>query len=123
MHVGGVLIFDGVVTRDEVVRRLRGRIHLIPRYAMRLDEAPLGIAHPAWAVDDSFDPDRHVQRAALPAPGGDAELCELVGNVLSIRLDRSRPLWMLYVVEGVAGGRTALVAQMHHALVDGIAPV
>ena len=123
MHVGGVLVFDGTVTREEVVRRLRDRIHLIPRYAMRLDEAPLGIAHPVWVADDGFDPDRHVQRSALPAPGGDAELCELVGHVMSTRLERSRPLWQLHVVEGLASGRTALVAKMHHALVDGIAAV
>src|SRR5207248_4330513 len=70
-----------------------------------------------------FDPDRHVQRAALPAPGGDAELCEFAGHVMSSRLERSRPLWQLHVVEGLAGGRTALVAKMHHALVDGIAAV
>jgi diacylglycerol O-acyltransferase / wax synthase len=123
MHVGGVLVFDGAVTRDEVVARLRERIHLIPRYAMRLDEAPLGVAHPVWAPEPGFDPARHVRRVALPAPGGDAELCELVGDLMSNRLDRSRALWQIYVVEGLAGGRTALVAKMHHALVDGIAAV
>jgi diacylglycerol O-acyltransferase len=123
MHVGGVLVFDGIVTRDEIVRRLRERIHLIPRYAMRLDEATLGLAHPVWVADDGFDPDRHVRRAALPEPGGDAELCELVGDLMSDRLDRSRPLWQIHVVEGLAGGRGALVAKMHHALVDGIAAV
>ena len=58
MHVGGVLVFDGKVSRDELVRRLRERIHLIPRYAMRLDEAPLGIANPVWQADPDFDPDR-----------------------------------------------------------------
>ena len=123
MHVGGVLVFDGVVSRDEVVRRLRERIHLIPRYAMRLDEAMLGIANPVWVQDGDFDPARHVRRVALPAPGGDAELCELVGDLMSDRLDRGRPLWQLHLVEGLAGGRTALVARMHHALVDGIAAV
>ena len=65
MHVGGVLVFDGRVTREEVVQRLRERIHLIPRYAMRLDEAPLGIANPVWVADDNFDPDRHVRRVSL----------------------------------------------------------
>ena len=70
MHVGGVLIFDGPVAREEIVRRLRECIHLIPRYAMRLDEAPLGIANPVWVEDDNFDPDRHVRRVALPPPGG-----------------------------------------------------
>jgi diacylglycerol O-acyltransferase / wax synthase len=123
MHVGGVLIFDGTVTREEVVRRLRERIHLIPRYAMRLDEAPLGIANPVWVDDEHYNPDRHVRRVALPAPGGREQLEELVGDLMSERLDRSRALWQLHVVEGLAGGRTALVARMHHALVDGIAAV
>lgn len=80
-----------------------------------MDEAPLGLANPAWIDDERFDPDRHVRRAALPSPGGDAELCELVGQVLSERLDRARPLWQIVVVEGLAGGRSALVAKMHHA--------
>ena len=123
MHVGGVLVLDGVVPREAVVERLRDRIHLIPRYRMRVDEAPLGIAHPVWVDDHDFDPARHVRRAALPAPGGDAELCEFVGHVMSERLDRKRPLWQVWVVEGLEGGRTAVVAKMHHALVDGIAAV
>ncbi|HEY1359162.1 MAG TPA: wax ester/triacylglycerol synthase family O-acyltransferase [Thermoleophilaceae bacterium] len=123
MHVGGVLVFDGSVDQATVVGRLRERIHLIPRYTMRLDSAPLGLANPVWVDDDGFDPARHVRRAALPAPGGDAELCELVGQVMSERLDRSRPLWQLLVIEGLEGGRSAIVARMHHALVDGIAAV
>src|ERR671936_2233859 len=123
MHVGGVLVFDGSVERETVARRIRDRIHLIPRYAMKLDSAPLGLANPVWIDDDGFDPDRHVRRAALPSPGGDAELCELVGHLLSERLDRGRPLWQLTVVEGLAGDRSAIVARMHHALVDGIAAV
>ena len=123
MHVGGVLVLDGTVPRDAVAERLRERIHLIPRYRMRVDEAPLGLAHPVWVDDPGFDPGRHVRRAALPAPGGDAELAELVGHVMSERLDRKKPLWQVWVVEGLAGGRTAVVAKMHHALVDGIAAV
>ncbi|HEX8068032.1 MAG TPA: wax ester/triacylglycerol synthase family O-acyltransferase [Thermoleophilaceae bacterium] len=123
MHVGGVLLFEGAVGREAVARRIAERIHLIPRYAMRLESPPLGIANPVWVPDEAFDPDRHVRRAALPAPGGDAELCELVGHAMSEPLDRSRPLWQLVVVEGLAGGRSALVAKMHHALVDGIAAV
>lgn len=123
MHVGGVLVFDGPVAREEIAARLRDRIHLIPHYAMRLDEAPLGIANPVWRDDEDFDPDRHVRRVALPAPGGDAELCELVGELMSDRLDRARPLWQIHVVEGLAGGRSAVLARMHHALVDGVAAV
>ena len=123
MHVGGVLVLDGHVDRDAVARRLSERLHLIPRYTMRLDEAPLGLANPVWVEAESFDVDRHVRRAALPAPGGDEELCELIGHLMSERLDRSRPLWQLTVIEGLAGGRSAVVARMHHALVDGIAAV
>jgi diacylglycerol O-acyltransferase / wax synthase len=123
MHVGGLLVFDGRVDRDTVVRRLRERIHLIPRYTTRLEQAPLGLANPVWVEDESFDVERQVRRVAVPAPGGDAELCELVGQAMSERLDRGRPLWQLLVIEGLADGRTALLAKMHHALVDGIAAV
>jgi WS/DGAT/MGAT family acyltransferase len=73
--------------------------------------------------DENFDPDRHVRRVALPEPGGREQLQELVGDLMSDRLDRSRALWQVHVVEGLQGGRTALVARMHHALVDGIAAV
>jgi diacylglycerol O-acyltransferase / wax synthase len=123
MHVGGLVVLDGKVERETVVRRLRERIHLIPRYTMRLDPAPLGLANPVWVDDGSFDVDRHVRRTALPAPGGDAELCELMGEVMSEPLDRSLPLWQLLVVEGLADSRTAIIARMHHALVDGLAAV
>lgn len=123
MHVGGICVFDGAIKRETVVQRLRERIHLIPRYTMRLEGAPLGLANPVWEDDDSFDVDRHVRRVGLPAPGGDRELCELVGQVLSEPLDRSRPLWQLTVVEGLPRKRTAIVAKMHHALVDGLAAV
>ena len=123
MHVGGICVFDGAVDRDTVVRRLRERIHLIPRYTMCLEEAPLGLAQPGWVEDESFDVDRHVRRAAVAAPGNDAELCELAGQILSQPLDRDRPLWQITTVEGLAGGRSALVAKMHHALVDGLAAV
>src|SRR2546430_8478660 len=123
MHVGGVLVFDGRIDRDAVVQRISERLHLIPRYGMRLEDVLGGAGYPVWEEVPGLDTSRHVRRAAVPAPGGDAELCELVGDLMSERLDRSRPLWQLTVVEGLADGRTALVAKMHHALVDGIAAV
>ena len=123
MHVGGVLVLDGKVERDTVARRIAEQYHLIPRYTMKLDEAPLGLANPVWVDDPDFEVERHVRRAALPSPGGDAELCELVGQVMSERLDRSRPLWQVVVVEGLARKRTAVIAKMHHSLVDGLAAV
>jgi WS/DGAT/MGAT family acyltransferase len=123
MHVGGVLVFGGDVPYEAVIQRLDRRLHLIPRYRMRLEGMPFGVTNPVWVGDGRFDVERHVRRAALPAPGGDTELEDFVGRTLSEPLDRSVPLWQLHVVEGLAGGRTALVAKMHHALVDGLAAV
>src|SRR3982750_1048445 len=84
MHVGGVLVFDGEVEREAVADRLRQRLHLIPRYGMRRG----GAAYPVWEEVAGFDPGRQVRRAAVAAPGGDAELCELVGQLMSEPLDR-----------------------------------
>jgi diacylglycerol O-acyltransferase / wax synthase len=126
MAVGGVLVFEAGpgLEHARVLERLEQRLHLIPRYRQRLQSAAPGVTNPVWVDDDQFDLGWHVRRAALPAPGGPDALAELVGQELSRRLDRSRPLWELTVVEGLAGGeRVALLAKMHHALVDGIAAV
>jgi len=125
MAVGGLLLFaDGDGMRhDRVLERVGGRLHLVPRYRQRLQSGAAGLANPVWVDDDGFDLGWHVRRAALPAPGGDAALAEFVGQELSRRLDRSRPLWELTVIEGLGGGRIALLAKMHHALVDGVAAV
>jgi diacylglycerol O-acyltransferase len=126
MTVGAALVFDRGpgVEYGAVVERLRSRIHLIPRYRQRLEEGlPGGLTQPVWVDDRDFDPEWHVRQASLPAPGGDAELAAFVGREMSRRLDRSRPLWELSVVGGLAGGRTALVPKMHHALVDGVAAI
>jgi diacylglycerol O-acyltransferase len=125
MAVGGLLLFeDGDGMRHEqVLARVAARLHLVPRYRQRLQSSAAGLANPVWVDDDGFDLGWHVRRAALPAPGGDAALAELVGQELSRRLDRSRPLWELTVIEGLGGGRIGLLAKMHHALVDGVAAV
>ena len=125
MAVGAALVFEGGpgLTRDAIVERLSTRLHLIPRYRQRLEEPPLGLANPVWVDDGDFDLDWHVRHATLPAPGGMAELEAFVGREMSRRLDRSRPLWELHVVDGLADGRAALVPKMHHALVDGVAAI
>jgi WS/DGAT/MGAT family acyltransferase len=126
MNVGGVLVFEAGAGLEHarVLERVGQRLHLVPRYRQRLQSAAPGVTNPVWVDDDQFDLGWHVRRAALPAPGGPQELGDLVGQELSRRLDRSRPLWELTVVEGVAGGeRVALLAKMHHALVDGVAAV
>lgn len=125
MAVGGLLIFEHgeKLTRSAIAERLEKRLHLIPRYRQRLQE-PLGggVTHPMWADDGDFDLEWHVRSETLSA-GDDEELAAYVGREFSRRLDRSRPLWELHVISGLAGGRTALMPKMHHALVDGIAAI
>ena len=126
MAVGAALVFDAGpgVEYHAVVERLRSRMHLIPRYRQRIEDGlPGGLTQPVWVDDTSFDPEWHVRHATLPSPGGDAELAAFVGREFSRRLDRSRPLWELYVVDGLADGSVALVPKMHHALVDGVAAI
>jgi WS/DGAT/MGAT family acyltransferase len=126
MAVAAALVFDGGpgLSHAAVVERLRSRLHLIPRYRQKLAEGlPGGLTQPVWVDDGDFDVEWHVRHATLPEPGGDEELAAYVGRELSRRLDRSRPLWELHVVDGLASGRVALVPKMHHALVDGVAAV
>jgi diacylglycerol O-acyltransferase / wax synthase len=126
MAVGAALVFEAGpgVEYGAVVERLRSRMHLIPRYRQRIEEGlPGGLTQPVWVDDTSFDPAWHVRHATLLAPGGDAELAAFVAREFSRRLDRSRPLWELHVVDGLADDRVALVPKMHHALVDGVAAI
>jgi len=125
MSVGGVLIFEGGggVAHGALMQRLSDRLHLIPRYRQRIEAPPLGLANPVWVDDAAFDLGWHVRRASLDPPGDRRTLCELIGQEFSRRLDRSRPLWELTVVDGLEGDRVALVPRMHHALVDGVGAV
>nr|WHV03855.1 putative wax ester synthase/acyl-CoA:diacylglycerol acyltransferase [uncultured bacterium] len=127
MHVGGVFIFEGGDHTDftfEAFQHLvRSRLHLVPRYRQKLAPAPLGLAQPSWIDDPNFDLAYHVRHAALPHPGGIDQLLDYAARVLSHQLDRSRPLWELYVVEGLEGGRFAMIGKNHHAIVDGLASV
>jgi len=124
MAVAGLLVFEAGPGLEPAAleERLTSRLHLIPRYRQRLQEPPVGLlGNPVWIDDDSFELRWHLRRTTLPAPGGKAELEALMANEMSRRLDRSRPLWELTAVEGLKGGQIALLARMHHALVDGVA--
>jgi diacylglycerol O-acyltransferase / wax synthase len=123
MAVGGVLVFASEIGHERLLERIGSRLHLVPRYRQRLQHAAPGITNPAWVDDDHFDLRWHVRLTRLTAPGSDAQLAELVGTEMSRRLDRARPLWEVTLVEGLEGGRTAVIAKMHHALVDGIAAI
>ncbi len=106
----------------EVVRaRLAERVREIPVLLRRPRAAPLGLDHPSWVVDEQFDLDRHVHRVAVPSPHGVAEVTDLVGHVSGIPLSHDRPLWEMWFIEGLADGRVAIFAKLHHAMVDGVA--
>lgn len=129
MSIGGVLVFDTppdgrIPTVDEVCADLAGRLDQLPRYSQRLSSPRTGgFAWPHWTDDERFDVRNHVGHAALPAPGGDAELCDWTADFYSHRLDRTRPLWEMVLIEGLAAGRWALAWKTHHCLVDGVGSV
>src|ERR1700712_187146 len=124
MHVGGLARFDGPgPTIDELRAHTLRRLHLIPRYRQRLVYPPAGIGRPMWADDHDFDVANHVRVEVLPEPGGDQELWDLYAQVWARRIDRARPLWELYLVEGLSDGRFAIIAKNHHALTDGISNI
>src|SRR5215211_9192999 len=124
MHVGSVLLFEGEAPPyDEFVNRLEQRLHLVPRYRQKLAWPPLVQSRPVWIDDPHFNARYHVRHTALPAPAGEEELRRLAGRLFAQRLDRSKPLWELWLVDRVGHDRFALVSKTHHCLVDGISGV
>ncbi len=124
MHVSSLMILDPSSAPngfdfDSLKRLFLDRIHLAPPFRRRLVEVPLGIHHPIWVEDPDFDLDWHLRHIAVPSPGGMAELNELVGHLIAIPLDRTRPLWECWLIEGVEGGHVALLAKVHHSAIDG----
>lgn len=126
MHVGGLAVFQPPqegFDYDRLVRLIEDRISLVPRYRQKIRWVPGHLANPVWVDDADFDVTFHVRRSALPRPGSDSQLRELVSRLMSRRLDRNRPLWEMYLVEGLEGGRIAIITKTHHAMVDGISAV
>src|SRR5215212_1737183 len=124
MHVGAVMIFDGPPPAyEDVADHIRGRLHLVPRFRQKLAFPPLETGRPLWVDDPSFNLEYHVRDTALPAPGSEAQLCALAARVHSQALDRSKPLWELWLVHNLDGDRFAVITKTHHALVDGVAGV
>jgi len=126
MHVGGVTTFQIPETgfdHARLVELISRRIALVPRYRQKVRWVPGRLANPVWVDDEDFDVTYHVRRSALPRPGTDAQLRELVGRLQSRQLDRQRPLWEIYLVEGLDRGRVAIVTKTHHAMVDGVSAV
>ncbi|GAA1221559.1 WS/DGAT/MGAT family O-acyltransferase [Pseudonocardia alaniniphila] len=128
MHVGGVSIFrrprppgpSGGFDYERLVELIEQRIALVPRYRQKVRYVPGNLARPVWVDDPDFDIAYHVRRSALPKPGSDEQLTELVARLMSRPLDHTRPLWEMYLVEGLARGRTAVLTKTHQAMVDGV---
>ncbi|HET8537350.1 MAG TPA: wax ester/triacylglycerol synthase family O-acyltransferase [Solirubrobacteraceae bacterium] len=124
MHVGAVTIFEGPPPEfDEFLDALRERLHLVPRYRQRLQEAPLQTGRPIWIDDPNFNLEYHVRQTALPEPGSEEQLMRLASRIFSQQLDRSKPLWETWLVEGLDANRFALISKTHHSLIDGISGV
>jgi WS/DGAT/MGAT family acyltransferase len=124
MHVAGVSVFKGPPpTVGELECLLKAKLHLIPRYRQRVRFAPLGLGRPVWQDDPHFNLAYHVRHTALPPPGDDADLCRLMARLMSQPLDRNRPLWESWMVEGLPRGHWAVISKVHHCMVDGISGV
>src|SRR3954453_17335970 len=124
MHVASTTIFEGPVPAyDELRNHIESRLHLVPRFRQKLRFVPLAQGRPVWIDDPRFNLDYHLRHTALPPPGSEEQLRVLAARIFSQRLDRSKPVWEMWVVGNPEGGRFAIVAKTHHALVDGISGV
>jgi diacylglycerol O-acyltransferase len=125
-HVGGLAVYDpstapgGRLGIPELCELVSERLHLLPPFRWRLAQVPLGLDLPYWVEDEDFDLDFHIRESAVPPPGEDRQLAETVARIFARPLDRSRPLWELYLIHGLGGGRVALMTKVHHSVVDGV---
>jgi len=121
MHIASVGIFEGPQPPfADIVAMIESKLALVPRYRRVVRHVPLELGRPVWVDDPHFNIEYHLRHTALPAPGGEAELRKLVGRVMSQALDRAKPLWEIWVVQGLEDGHWALLAKTHHAMVDGV---
>src|SRR5215217_5459378 len=121
MHVGAVMIFDGEPPAyDDLVEHIESRLSMVPRYRQRLAKVPLGQGRPTWTDDEDFDVCFHVRSTALPRPGSERELKKLAGRIFATPLNREKPLWEMWLIEGLPDGRFAILSKTHHAMVDGV---
>ena len=124
MHIGAVMLFEGPApAHREFTEHIDQRLHLVPRYRQKLSFPRMQMGRPLWVDDPSFNIDYHVRCTALPKPGGIEQLRMLTGRVFSQRLDRTKPLWEIWLIEGLEDDRFALINKTHHALVDGVSGV
>ncbi len=123
LHIGGVCVFEGPIPFDRFVATIESKLDSIPRYREKVMRPFLNIGYPTWQYDPDFDIRRHIFHVHLDPPGSDEQLQELAGRIFTPLLDRNKPLWETYVVDGLTGGRAALICKVHHCIVDGVAGI
>src|SRR5580704_14675702 len=122
MHIGGLTILEGPPpAMEDFLEQIRRRLHLVPRYRHKLAYTALDSGRPVWVDDPNFNLEFHVRHTALPAPGSWEQLRNLTARIFSQALDRSKPLWEMWLIEGLEDDRFALISKTHHSLIDGIA--
>ena len=125
-HVGGLAVYDpstapgGEIRHEDICRVVSERLHLLPPFTRKLVQVPLGLDHPYWIEDADFDIDFHIRDSAVAPPGNDRQLANTIERIFARPLDRSRPLWELYLIHGLEGNRFALLTKIHHSVVDGV---
>ncbi|HYL78543.1 MAG TPA: wax ester/triacylglycerol synthase family O-acyltransferase [Bryobacteraceae bacterium] len=123
LHIGSVSVFEAPLPFERFVAQIDSKLHLIPRYRQRVVPAPFNIGHPSWEDDPHFDIRNHIFQLTLDAPGDEAALQALSGRLFSQMMDRNKPLWEIFLIDGLAGGHSAMLCKVHHCMVDGVSGV
>lgn len=123
MHIGSVSLFEGEISFDKFVENVNSKMHMLPRYQQVVTPDPFNLGHPTWEQDSNFDIKKHIFKIQIDKPGDEAELIKLASQIFTPMMDRSKPLWDIYLVYGLQGKRTAMIARVHHCMVDGVSGV
>ena len=123
LHIGSTSVFEGKLTRKDLIKHIGDRLHLVPRYLQKVVPDPFNIGHPTWENDDDFNIENHIFKVEQKKSLRQKDLIKLAGETLSVVMDRRKPLWEFYIVENYEGGRSALIIKIHHCMVDGISGV
>ena len=123
MHIGSVSLFEGEIPFEDFVAMIDSKMHLLPRYQQVVVPDPFNLGHPTWEDDHNFNIRNHIFKLQIDAPGGEKELIDLAGRIFTPMMERDKPLWDIYLVYGLEGKRTAMIARVHHCMVDGMSGV
>jgi diacylglycerol O-acyltransferase / wax synthase len=123
MHIGSVSVFEGEIPFDEFVQNVNSKLHLLPRYQQKVVPDPFMLGHPTWEFDSDFKIENHIFKVQIDSPGSEEQLIDLAGRIFTPVMERNKPLWDIYLVYGLKGKRSAMIARVHHCMVDGVSGV